>query len=75
VVSDLRLLILVGVYLACVNVYLFYKVRIKKEYNFLLVLAVNWVLFIWLIVLIQVTVANITYSAGDVYQLVRFLKI
>ncbi len=75
IVSDLRLLILAGVYLACVNIYLFYKIKIKKEYNFIWVLAVNWILFIWLLVLMQVTIANITYSAGDVYQLVRFLKI
>lgn len=75
IVSDLRLLFLVGIYLAAVNIYIFYKIKIKKEHNFIWVLAINWVLFMWLLALIQITIANITYSSGDVYQLVRFLKI
>jgi len=75
IVSDLRFLFLIGIYLIFVNVYLFYKVKFKKEYNLNWILAVNWILFMWLLALIQITVANITYSSGDVYQLIRFLQI
>jgi len=73
IVSDLRFLFLIGIYLSFVNIYLFYKIRFKKEYNIKWALAVDWVLFMWLLALIQITVANITYSSGDVYQLVRFI--
>lgn len=73
IVSDLRFLFLIGIYLSFVNIYLFYKIRFKKEYNVKWVLAIDWVLFMWLLALIQITVANITYSSGDVYQLVRFI--
>ena len=75
IVSDLRFLFLIGIYLSFVNIYIFYKVRIKKEYDLTWALAVNWILFMWLIALIQITVANITYASGDVYQLIRFLRI
>jgi hypothetical protein len=75
IVSDLRFLFLIGIYLSFVNVYMFYKIRFKQDYNLIWVLAVNWVLFMWLLALVQITVANITYPSGDVYQLVRFLKI
>jgi len=75
IVSDLKFLFLISVYLALVNVYMFYKIRIKRETNVIWELAVNWILFMWLLALIQITVANITYSGGDVYQLVSFLKI
>lgn len=75
IVSDLRFLFLIGVYLALVNVYLFYKVRIKKDYSLIWILAIDWVLFMWLIALVQITVSNITYSSGDVFQLIRFLRI
>ena len=75
ILSDLRFLFLIGFYLALVNIYLFYKVRYKKQYNLNWLLAVNWLLFMWLLALVQITVANITYASGDVYQLVRFLRI
>ena len=75
IVSDLRFLFLIGFYLALVNIYLFYQVRFKKQYNLKWVLAVNWILFMWLLALVQITVANITYASGDVHQLVRFLRI
>tara|TARA_Y100000310_G_scaffold345004_1_gene461112 strand:+ start:848 stop:1369 length:522 start_codon:yes stop_codon:yes gene_type:complete len=74
IISDLRFLFLIGVYLALVNVYLFYKVMIKKQYNLMWILALDWVLFIWLLALIQITVSNLTYSSGDIFQLVRFLR-
>lgn len=73
IVSDLRFLFLIGIYLSFVNVYLFYKIKFKGEYNIKWVLAIDWVLFMWLLALIQITVANITYSSGDIYQLVRFI--
>jgi hypothetical protein len=75
IISDLRFLFLIGVYLSLVNVYLFYKIRFKKEYDLKWVLAVDWILFMWLIALIQITVSNITYSSGDIFQLVRFLRV
>jgi hypothetical protein len=75
IVSDLRFLFLIGIYLSLVNIYLFYKIRFKKEYNLRWVLAVDWVLFMWLLALIQITVLNITSLSGDVYQLVRFLQV
>jgi len=75
IVSDLRFLFLIGVYLALVNVYLFYKVKFKKEYNLMWILALDWILFMWLLALVQITVSNITYSSGDIYQLVRFLRV
>jgi len=73
IVSDLRFLFLIGIFLAMVNVYIFYKIRIKKEYDIRIALAVNWVLFMWLLVLIQVSVANITFRSGDVMQLIKVL--
>ena len=75
IVSDLRFLFLIAIYLTFVNIYLFYKVRIKRELSFAWVLGVNWILFMWLLALIQITVSNITYSSGDIFQLVRFLKV
>lgn len=75
IISDLRFLFLIGFYLALVNIYLFYKVKYKKQYNLNWILAVNWILFMWLLALVQITVANITYASGDVYQLIRFLRI
>jgi len=75
IVSDLRFLFLIAIYLAIVNIYIFYKVRVKKEYNLVFILAVNWILFMWLLALVQITVSNITFSSGDIYQLVRYLQI
>ena len=75
IVSDLRFLFLISIYLSLVNVYVFYKIRFKKDYNLIWVLAVNWILFMWLLALIQITVSNITYMSGDVFQLVRFLRV
>ena len=75
IVSDLRFLFLIAIYLALVNVYTFYKIKYKKEYNLVWILGINWILFMWLLALIQITISNITYAGGDVYQLVRFLKI
>jgi uncharacterized membrane protein (DUF485 family) len=75
IVSDLRFLFLIAVYLSFVNVYTFYKIRIKKEINFAWVLGISWILFMWLVALIQITVANITYPSGDIFQLVKFAGI
>ncbi len=75
IVSDLRFLFLIGIYLAFINIYTYYKIRFKKDYNLKWILAVNWILFMWLIALVQITVANITYGSGDVYQLIRFLHV
>jgi len=75
IVSDLRFLFLIAIYLAMANVYSYYKVRVKKDYNLTWVLAVNWILFMWLLALVQITVSNITYSIGDVYSLVRVIGV
>jgi len=75
IVSDLRFLFLIGIYLTFVNIYLFYKIRIRKQYNLIWILAINWVLFMWLVALIQITVSNVTFRSGDIYQLVRFLRV
>ena len=75
IVSDLRFLFLIAIYLTFVNIYLFYKIRVKQEVDLTLVLAINWILFMWLLALIQITVANITNHAGDIFQLVRFLRV
>jgi hypothetical protein len=75
IVSDLRFLFLIGIYLSFVNLYVFYKIRFNKEYNLTWVLAVNWILFMWLLALIQITVANVTYQSGDIYMLIKFLRI
>jgi len=75
IVSDLRFLFLIGIFLSFVNVYIFYKIRFKKDYNLIWVLAINWILFMWLLALIQITVSNIIYPSGDVYMLVKFLRV
>jgi len=75
IVSDLRFLFLIGIYLSMINVYIFYKVKFKKEFNLSWVLGINWILFMWLLALVQITVSNITYKIGDIYQLVYFLRI
>jgi len=74
IISDLRFLFLIGVYLAMVNIYTFYKVRIKGDYNLGWILAVNWILFMWLLSLVQITVANLSHGSGDFYQLVKILN-
>lgn len=73
IISDLKFLFLIGVYLTFVNIFIFYKTRIKREINFAWVLAVNWILFMWLLALIQISIANISYSSGDIFQLVKFI--
>lgn len=73
ILSDLRFLFLISVFLAITNIYMFYKVRFLKQYDLSNVLAINWILFMWLLALIQITVANIAYDSGDVYQLVKVL--
>jgi len=75
IVSDLRFLFLIAIYLTFINVYLFYRISVKKEVNLAFVLGINWILFMWLLALIQITVSNITYSSGDIFQLVRFLRV
>ncbi len=75
IVSDLKFLFLIAIYLTISNVYLFYKIRFGKSVNLTWVLAVNWILFMWLIALVQITLANVTYLPGDIYQLVRFLRV
>ena len=74
IISDLRFLFLIGIYLAFVNIYTFYKVRFKQDYNLIWILATNWILFMWLLALVQITVANLTAGGGDFYQLVRVLS-
>jgi hypothetical protein len=71
IISDLRFLFLIGIYLAMVNVYTFYKIKIKNDYNLTKILAVNWILFMWLLALIQITVSNLSFDSGDFYQLVK----
>ena len=75
IVSDLRFLFLIGVYLSLVNIYTFYKIRFKQDYDLTWIMAVNWILFMWLLALVKITVSNITYSSGDIYSLVRFLRV
>lgn len=73
ILSDLKFLFLIGIYLSFINLYLFYKIKVKREINFGWVLAINWILFMWLLALIQITIANLSYDSGDIYQLVRFI--
>jgi len=75
IASDLKFLFLIGVFLAFVNVYMIYKVRVRKEYDLFMILAVNWILFMWLLALIQITISNITFSSGDIYQLISKLRV
>ena len=70
IVSDLRFLFLIGIYLSFIDIFLVYKIKIKKEYDLTWILATNWILFIWLLALIQITVSNITFRSGDIYQLI-----
>lgn len=73
VISDLRFLFLISVYLVFVNIYMFYKIRFRKDYDLTWILAVNWILFMWLLALVQITVSNLTFSSGDFMSLVRVL--
>ena len=73
ILSDLRFLFLISMFLTITNIYMFYKVKFLKKYDLTYVLAINWVLFMWLIALVQITVANVAYENGDIYQLVRIL--
>jgi len=73
ITSDLKFLFLISIYLVFVNIYMFYKIKIRKEYDFTWILAVNWILFMWLLALIQITVSNLTFSSGDFMSLVRVL--
>jgi hypothetical protein len=75
IVSDLVILSFVGLYLALTNVYFFYKVKFSKNFDLVWILAVNWLLIMWLIALMQITIANITHQAGDIHMLVRYLTI
>ncbi|OGJ16865.1 hypothetical protein A3K73_08950 [Candidatus Pacearchaeota archaeon RBG_13_36_9] len=75
IVSDLVVLSFAALYLALTNVYFFYKVRFTRDYDFVWILAVNWLLIMWVIALMQITIANITHEAGDVYMLVKYLAV
>jgi len=59
--------------LVFVNIYMFYKIRVRKEYDLVWVLAVNWVLFMWLLALVQITTSNLTFRSGDFMSLVKVL--
>ena len=74
IVSDLRFMFLIGIYLAFINIYAFYKVYVRKNYDLTWVIATNWIMFMWLLALTEITVANITYGSGDVMQLVKVLS-
>jgi hypothetical protein len=71
IISDLRFLFLIAIYLAMANVYAYYKVRVKQDYNLTWILGINWILFMWLLALVQISVSNLTFSIGDFYSLVR----
>ena len=73
IVSDLRFLFLISIYLVFSNIFVFYKIRVRKEYDLTWILAINWILFMWLLALIQITIANITNFSGDIFQLVKFV--
>lgn len=75
ILSDLRFLFLIGVYLTFANIFMFYKLKIQKEIDVRWVLGINWILFMWLLALIQITIANISYHVGDIFQLVNFLRV
>ena len=75
IVSDLGFLFLISVYLTFGNIFMFYKLRIQKKMNVKWVLGINWILFMWLLALIQITIANITYGSGDISMLVKFLRV
>tara|TARA_Y100000310_G_scaffold277548_1_gene295377 strand:+ start:865 stop:1386 length:522 start_codon:yes stop_codon:yes gene_type:complete len=71
VISDLRFLFLISVYLVFVNIFMFYKIRVRKDYDLVWILAVNWILFMWLLALVQITTSNLTFSSGDFISLVK----
>jgi hypothetical protein len=75
IVSDLRFLFLIGIYLAMTNVYVYYKIRFKKDYDLTWQIAINWILFMWLLALVQITVSNITFRVGDIYHLIGNLRL
>lgn len=75
IVSDLVVLSFIGLYLGLTNVYFFYKAKFTRELDYIWILAVNWLLIMWLFALMQITIANITHEAGDIFMLVRFLKV
>jgi len=52
---------------------MFYKIKFKKDYDLTWILAVNWILFMWLLALVQITVSNLTFSSGDFMSLVRVI--
>ena len=58
-----------------INVYMFYKIKFKKEYDLTWILITNWILFIWLLALIQITISNITFVSGDINYLVKSLSV
>ena len=74
ILSDLRFLFLIGVFLSLSNLYIFYKIKFKKEYDLTWNIAINWILFMWLIALIQITLSNIVSSDGDIIQLIGYLR-
>ncbi|MGV8152394.1 MAG: hypothetical protein ACP5OG_04885 [Candidatus Nanoarchaeia archaeon] len=71
--SDLTILFLLCIYLSLGNIYIYYKEKYKGEVNSFWVLAINWILFMWVVVLVQITLSNINYPTGDIYQLARFI--
>jgi hypothetical protein len=73
IASDMWVMFFIGLYLGLTNVYFFYKVRFTQNVNLVWILAVNWLLLMWLIALAQITIANITQQAGDIYMLVRYI--
>ena len=75
IVSDLRFLFLISIYLSFINIYMFYRTRFTKKPNLIWILAINWILFMWLLALVQITVSNITNSSGDILQLLNYFEV
>ena len=75
IISDLRFMLLLSVYLIFINLFLLFK-KPKAQFDkyVLLILVIDWIIFMWILVLVSSTISNLSYTEGDIGKLVSLLS-
>lgn len=74
IISDLKFLLLLSIYLIFINLFVLFKKPGERKNNYItLILMIDWIIFMWILVLVSLTLSNISYSNGDLSALTRLL--
>jgi len=73
-ISDIEFLIIIVILICLVNISAFWRIANNKKVNLSLILALNWLLFIWFLALIKIIILNLVDFSGDLFQLIKYLK-